>query len=464
MLLTRRNLRERKAFDMSLLIFSQLIGRPIVDAHQEKVALLKDIMVRINPARGTSEEQYPPLAGLLAHTAGRDVWIPASQVATITEQQIQLASSTISLERFVRRDGEILLGQDVLDKQLVDVEGRRVVRVNDLALSPVSGEQEVRLVAVDISLRALSRRVLFSFRHRKHLYRGERLLDWSQVQYFGSLAPAVQLSVSHDRLGTFHPADLARVLDGLSHQQRDEVVRSLSDDTVADTLEELSPNEAADILEEIEDERAAGILEAMRPDAAADVVAELEEAQAETLFTLMKTAASEDVRELLAYPKDSAGGLMTNDFLLLSASLEAAEALRSIRALEEQPEFVDYLYVADPVTERLIGVASLRDVVFCSDRTVPLDRLMEQDLVSVHPTTPAREAAALLTAYGLRAIPVVDEDGGMLGIITFDDALEVLLPDALRERVGHIFSYRRGRPLHQRLEALKPINTTHGEA
>lgn len=440
---------------MPLLIFSQLVGRPIVDTHQEKVATLKDVIVRINPELGTSEETYPQLSGLLVHAAGRDVWLPASQVATFTEKQIQLTSARLSLERFVRRDGEIILGHDVLDKQLVDVEGRRVVRVNDLALGRVPNEQDLRLVAVDISLRALTRRVFFSLSGSKHPRRGERLLDWAQVQYFGSLAPAVKLHVSHERLGTFHPADLARVLDELSHPQRDEVVRSLSDETVADTLEELDPDEAADILEEIEDERAADILEAMSPDAAADVMAEMESEDAETLLALMDTEESEDVRELLAYPKESAGGLMTNEFLLLSASLEAAEALRTIRTIEEPPEFVDYLYVAEPGTERLIGVASLRDVVFATDRLATLESLMEQDLISVHPTTPAKEAAALLTTYSLRALPVVNDDGEMLGIITYDDALDILLPDDLRERVGKLFSYRRVRLHHQRLDDIR---------
>jgi magnesium transporter len=162
-------------------------------------------------------------------------------------------------------------------------------------------------------------------------------------------------------------------------------------------------------------------------------------------LNLMAHEESEDVRELLAYPKHSAGGIMTNEFLLLPASLEAAEALRTIRAMKEQPEFVDYLYIAEPGSERVIGVTSLRDVVFSPDRTMPLDRLMEQDPVSVHPLTSAKEAAALLSTYGLRAIPVIDEQERMLGIITFDDALDVLLPDDLRERIGHLFLYRRRR-------------------
>ena len=429
---------------MALFIFSQLVGRPIKDPDGEKVAILKDVIVNIDPQEGKSEEMYPPLAGLLVHTAGRDVWIPTAQVAAFEERSIRLASAQMNLQRFVRRDGEILLGKDVLDKQLVDIEGRRVVRVNDLALGQVPGELELRLLAVDISLRALSRRILFSLTG-EHPRRKEKLLDWANVEYFASNAPAVKLHVSHERLGDLHPADLARILDELSHQQRDEVVRTLDDETVADTLEELSSDEAADILEEIEEERASDILEEMNPDAAADVIADLDQEKADKLLSLMDYEESEDVRELLGYSKDSAGGMMTNDFVFLPASLEAAEALRQIRAMEEQPEFVDYLYVSDPGTERMVGVASLRDVVFCPDRTTPLDRLMERDLVSVSPTTPAKEAAALLTAYGLRAVPVLDEEGVMLGIITFDDALDVLLPDELRERVGHIFVYHRNR-------------------
>jgi len=437
---------------MELFIFSQLVGISLVDNHREKVAALKDVVVRVNPQAGTSEETYPPLAGLLAHTAGRDVWIPVGQVAAFEDHAIQLASVYVNLERFVRRDGEILLGQDVLDKQLVDVEGRRVVRVNDLALGRVPGEQDLRLVAVDISFRALTRRVLFSL-SGKHPSLRERLLDWANVQYFASNAPAVQLHVSHERLSQFHPADLARIFDELSHQQRDEVVRGLDDAIVADTLEELSPNEAADILEEIEEERASDILEEMRPDVAADVVADMEEDKAEALLALMESDESEDVRELLAYPKDSAGGMMTNEFLLLPASLEVAEALRNIRMMEEQPEFVDYLYVAEPGTERVMGVVSLRDVVFCPDRATQLAQLMEEDVISVHSSTPAREAAALLTTYGLRALPVVDEEGKILGIITFDDALDVLLPDDLRERIGHLFVFHHGHRVTGKLTA-----------
>src|SRR5215472_1440147 len=360
---------------MQLFIFSQLVRRPLLDTRQEKVATLRDVIVRVNPLAGTTEETYPRLSALLAHTAGRDIWIPASQVASFEERAIRLASSDLNLQRFARRDGEILLGQDVLDKQLVDVEGRRVVRVNDLALGRVPGEQELRLLAVDISFRALSRRLFFSLSGKNPRAR-EHLLDWAHVQYFGSLAPAVRLHISHDRLGKLHPADLARILEDLSHQQRDEVVRSLDDEVVADTLEYLSSNEAADILEEVPEGRASDILEEMHPDMAADIVGDLDAEKAEQLLQLMEPEESEDVRDLLAYPKESAGGMMTNEFVMLPSYLPVADALKLIRAMEDPPEFVDYLYVAEVGTQRVRGVVTLYDVVFCPDRTTRLEQLM----------------------------------------------------------------------------------------
>lgn len=437
---------------MTLLMFSQLTGTPVLDTNHERVAVLKDIVVRIQPELGKSEETYPSLAGLVAHTAGRDFWLPANQIAAAEDRYFSLSSTHMNLERYVRRDGEILLGQDVLDKQLVDIQGRRVVRVNDLALGQVPGEQSLRLLAVDISFRALYRRIL-PLRNGTRLREKEKMLDWADVQYFASNAPTVQLHVSHDRLAQLHPADLARLLDDLSHQQRDELFGALTNETAADVFEVMTPDDAADILEEIEEGRASDILEEMQPDAAADVVADMDDEKAESLLSLMEREESDDVRELLAYPRDTAGGLMTNDFVFLPAHLGASEALQLIREREWKPEFADYLYVCEPNTERLLGIVSLRDAVFCPDRLTPLDQLMERDIVSVHPTTPAREAAALLTEYGLRALPVVDECGNLVGIITFDDALDILLPDDLRERVANIFTYRRGRSARGLLQA-----------
>jgi CBS domain-containing protein len=435
---------------MALLYYSTLASKPVLDRHGEKVAILKDLIVRVNPVAGKSEEKYPPLAGLLAQTNHRNFWIPASQVESFDEKGIKLYSALLSLERFERRNGEILLGKDVLDKQLVDVEGRRVIRVNDLALAlgQLPHEQILWLVGVDISFQGILRRILPGAKtpRPRAIARSQDLLDWADVQYFASSAPAVKLSVSHERLAKLHPADIARLMDELSYVQSAEIVNSLDDETAADTLEEMDPDDAADILEGLNEERAADILEEMQPDDAADVIADLDETKAQTLLELMEEDESEEVRELLAYQEDSAGGLMTNNFLMLPQNFGAAEALQHIRALEEQPEFVDYIYLVEPDTEILRGVAALRDVVFCQPRSTPLSDLMIRDFVSVQTDSSAEEAAALLADYGFRALPVLNNRGEIQGIITFDDALDLILPADLRRRVPKIFRYHGNNP------------------
>lgn len=436
---------------MSLFYYSSLASKPILDRHGEKVAVLKDLIVRINPEAGKSEEKYPPLAGLLAQTNHRNFWIPAGQVETFDEKGIKLYSATLSLERFERRNGEILLGRDLLDKQLVDVQGRRVIRVNDLALGvrQLPTEQVLWLVGVDISFQAILRRLLPSGGRAvvvRAVNRNLDLLDWGDVQYFASSAPAVQLSVSHERIGKLHPADIARLLDELSYVQSAEIMAALDDETAADTLEEMDPDDAADILEGLNEERAADILEEMQPDDAADVIAEVDAAKAEVLLDLMEDEESEELRELLAYEEDSAGGLMTNNFLMLPQNLGAAEALQRIRALEEQPEFVDYIYVVEPGTETLRGVAALRDVVFTQPRSAQLADLMYRDFVSVQTDASAEEAAAVLAEYGFRALPVLNNRGEIQGIITFDDALDLILPEDLRRRIPKIFRYHGNQP------------------
>ncbi len=431
---------------MTLVFFSQLVGKPVLDKNNEKVAILKDLIVRINTQVGKSEEKYPPVAGLLAQASGRTFWIPVSQVKSFSEKALTLYSAQLSLERFERRDGEILLGKDVLDKQLVDVEGRRVIRVNDMALGLVPQGEGPRLVAVDISFQAILRRLLpgGGTNATRQISRGEELLDWADVQYFASSAPAVRLNVSHERLAKLHPVDIARLLDELTYVQRSEIVNALDDEVAADTLEEMESDDAADILEGLNEDRAADILEEMQPDDAADLLGDLDEAKANTLLSLMESEESSEIRELMAYDEDTAGGIMTNDFLILPLNLTAAQALQAIRALEEQPEFVDYIYVVEPGTEKLVGVAALRDVVFCRLRNTPLSDLIVRNFVGVEAQTPAKQAAAILANYGYRALPVLQGEREVQGIITFDDAMDILLPEDLRKRVPLIFKYHRG--------------------
>ena len=423
-----------------LLFLSRMLGRQIQDKHGEKIATLKDLIVRINPDEGKSEEKYPPLAGLVARANARSFFIPYAQVEQFDEEGIKLYSARVSLERFTRRNGEILLTRDVLDRQLVDVEGRRVIRVNDLTLSRANSEAIFRLVGVDISFQAIVRRIGPYSRAapQRQIGRHDNLIDWADVEYFASEAPTVRLSVSHDRLAKLHPVDIARLMDELSYVQGTEIVNALDDETAADTLEELEPEDAADIIEGLDENRAADILEEMEPDDAADLIAEIEDKdKADTLLSLMESEEQEDVRELLSYDEDSAGGIMTTEYVTLPENLSLREGLRALRALEYKPDLLYYIYVVEPETERLVGATSLRDLVLEEPRQKLISEMMERDFISVLTDSPSMDAATLMTEYNLMALPVLDNDGNIRGVITADDALEIAFPN-LHDQVHRI--------------------------
>lgn len=447
--------------NVTIVLLSGIVGRPILNKVGENVGRLKDLIVRINEAEGKSAETYPPLAGLVARVQRKEVFVPWSQVAELSDKGIRLSSSWISIESFTRRNGEILLVKDVLDKQLADVEGRRIIRVNDLGLALVGGVHS--LVAVDISFQALLRRLgvpvnlTFSVPRRiptltelqqmpSREPRGlhvaaerETLLDWADVEYFASHAPMVRLKISHDKIAKLHPVEIARLVDELSYVQGAEIVAALDDEIAADTLEEMTAERQADIIEGLDEERAADILEEMEPDAAADVLADLDEEKAESLLEKMDDEEAEDVKELLGYEEDTAGGLMTNDFVTIPADLTVGQAFEYLRDLDEQPSMMYYLYVVERDTGKLMGIVTLRDLIM-GRAGQPLVDLMNPEVLSVIPDDPADDAARLIAEYNLLALPVINTDDQIIGIISVDDAMHLVLPDEWQRRLPRVFS------------------------
>lgn len=418
-----------------MLYLSQLINAPIRDRDGERIATVRDLIVRIG-------EGYPPVTGIVARQGRRDFFIRIGGVASIDADGVTLSSAKLNIGRFERRDGEILLNRDVLDRQIIDVNGKRVVRVNDLQIAPIEGSY--RLIGADVGARALLARLGFG-KKRDRATLGD-LVDWADIEYLAANAPSVRLKVSHDRLAKLHPAEIANIIEDLSYHEGSEIVSALDDETAADTLEELDDERQADILEQMDSERAADILEEMAPDDAADILADLPQEKQDELLALMEPDESDDVRELLEYRDDTAGGMMTTDYIAVPVEMTAEDALAHLRAMDEQPDMVYYFYVVergesppadDPdgdIPEYLQGVVTLRQLVTAPSYT-PLTALMERDVVTAKPTDRADDAAHVLIEYGLYALPVVGEDGEILGIIMVDDAMERLLPDSWRQRL-----------------------------
>ncbi|MCM3871599.1 MAG: CBS domain-containing protein [Pyrinomonadaceae bacterium] len=393
------------------------------------MATVKDVIVRLG------EEDHPPLIGLVARYRRRDFFVSRWRVTEFNEHGVRLNSDILDLRPFVRRDGEVLLARNVLDKQLIDVDGKRVVRVNDVQIIDAAGEW--RVTGADVSLQGLWRRLAPAglIGTRKPV----EVIDWSNVGYVATGEATVRLKSSSDKLARLHPVEIARLAEALSYHHGSEVVESLDDETAAETLEEMPAERQARILGDMDEERAADILEWMSPDEAADVLGDLPEDKAEELLGLMDHEEQAEVAELLPYEDDTAGGLMTTEFVTLPRELTVGEALARLREMAETPNMIYYLYVVEGEGSwQLAGVIALRSLIL-ADPAVPLDEVMRSKFQRAHPDERAKEVAQRIAEYNLLALPVVDESGDILGIITVDDAMEILLPKDWRQRLPRLF-------------------------
>ena len=412
-----------------MLYLSQVLGRPIRDLEGERVATVKDVLVRLGA------DDHPPVTGLVARYRRRDFFLSRWRVAELNESGVRLNSDILDLRPFVRREGEVLLARDVLDKQLIDVDGKRVVRVNDVQI--IETGKDWRVTGADVSLQGLWRRLAPSG------FVGTRttveVLDWADVGYLATDAATVQLKSSSDKLARLHPVEIARLAEALSYHHGSEVVESLDDETAAETLEEMPAEHQARILSDMDEERAADILEWMSPDEAADVLGDLPEEKAEELLGLMESPEQADVVELLPYEDDTAGGLMTTEFVTLPRELTVGEALARLREMAETPNMIYYLYVVEKEDSwRLCGVIALRSLIL-ADPAMPLEEVMRTKFQRASADEPAIEVAQRIAEYNLLALPVVDESEEILGIITVDDAMEILLPKDWRQRLPRLF-------------------------
>ena len=417
-----------------MLYLSQAIGRPVLDRNGESIGRVADLIVAVG-------DRYPPVTGLVVETDRRRIFLPWSSVGHLDVGGARLTTLTVDLEKFRQRPNEILLKADLMDKQIVDIDGRKVVRVNDLRLDEIEGR--LHLVAVDVGAAGLLRRLGMEGPYRtlaRNLKLGipERYIDWEDVDPVETSIASIKLRVPHAGLAELHPADLATIIDQLAPRDRAGVLAALDDEAAADVFEEMEPETQVEILEGLDPARAADILEEMSPDDAADLVADLDQETRDEILAHMEQAEVEEVQELLGYPEDSAGGIMTTEFIALEERLTAAEAINRLRELEPDAETIYYVYVTDG-DDRLVGVLSLRDLIVAQPDAVIRD-VMIREPVAVGALADQDEVAEVVAHYNLLAVPVVDADGRMAGIVTVDDALDTVIPTAWKKRLPRVFS------------------------
>ena len=482
---------------------TELLDKPVRDPNGEEVARLQDIVVRVSPPEETGEtptvDLYPPVIGLVAHLKGprgvsRDVFIPWERIRSLDARGATLNSPAINLQRFTKRPGEIVLRGGLFDRQVVDVEGRRVVRINDLDLAERAGLW--RLMAVDISASALARRLggptLESLGKRVANRLGWEagakapLIDWAMVVPVAEAGAgeegALRLRVPRDRLAVLHPSDLAQLIEQLTPQQSADLLAGIDDERAADALEELEDERQAQILRAMDPERAADVLEEMEPDEATDALQGVSSEEMADLLGRMDREEAADVQELLGYHEDRAGGIMTTEYVSVPEWATVNEVVATLRernkaaAAEQEdplPEALPEVYVIAedrppqrPTARRtvaklrsgafraplagadrrvsleaegkLLGIVELRSLLL-ADLEARITEIMRPATYITHPFENERDVARIIADEDLLALPVVDDEGKMLGIVTVDDAIDVILPTAWKKRIPRRF-------------------------
>ncbi|MFL5692271.1 MAG: magnesium transporter [Ktedonobacteraceae bacterium] len=430
-----------------MIFLSTLLRQSVYDIEGRRLGGLRDISVALH-------ETFPVVTALIVHSPlgnshHNDLIIPWSQVDNLEDPQLHLVVKQSQIDTYTPQADELLLGRDILDKQIVDTQGFRVVKVNDLKLAQI--KQTARLIGVDISLSGLLRRLgiltpLELLGRVLPVKLAERTITWNYVEPIqvvkagatgqlmpalagaavgtGGIVPKVQLNVSHTKLADLHPADIADILEQLDVEDAGAMLDRLDMETAADAFNEVEPSHQYEILSGLDPERASDLLERLAPDDAADILADIPPAEAERILNLMPAEESRPIRDLLRYAPETAGGIMTNEVLSLAQDLTVEEALVYLRQHSAHLEMIYNLYIVDS-EKHLAGVVSLRELVVAEPATHLRD-LMDRDVISVTTDTDQEEVARIIAKYDLLGVPVVDSDHHLVGLITVDDVIDVL--------------------------------------
>jgi Mg/Co/Ni transporter MgtE (contains CBS domain) len=413
---------------------SEILGHTITDIDGHYIGKLEDLI-----ARELADAVHPVVDALVIKDKNKTIIIPYMLVMALFAPSIPLKCRTDEITSYHPTENDIFLSRDVLDKQIIDTDGARVVRVNDLELVRVNGTLYVG--NVDIGMMGILRRLgIADVTHRisslLHLPDSQTFISWDDVELLRH-DPFMRLRVPVESISELHPADVAEIISDMNKLESGQLLEALNMEQLADTLEEVETEFQANLVENMSDEKVADLLEEMEPDEAADLLAELPEHRSRGLLALMNKEDSDDVRKLLTYPEDSAGGIMTTEYACVPPNVTAEAAINFLRQNASDAETLFYVYVTD-MQDHLMGVFSLKQLIF-AEPTAHVEEFMEDRVKSVNLTDEQNEIAQVITKYDLLAIPVVDDQNVMQGIVTADDALDKIIPTAWKKRLPRFY-------------------------
>jgi magnesium transporter len=408
---------------MSVVALSELLGASVRDATGAVRGRVREIAV--------APQDHPTrIAFLIVRTASGERMLPPD-VITSAGATVRAATEAAHWESFSPSDGLLLLKRDLLDQQIIDIHGRKVVRVNDVELesTPVNSHLLISVVAVDVgargAVRRLSKGLVPSFTLRALLERiPPRVIPWQFVDLLETdPARRVKLKIAYKGLAQLHPADIADIVEDLAPAERESVFETIDEEVAAEALEEIEPDIQVSIVESLDKDRAADIVEEMDPDAAADLLGELTEKQSDEILQEMEPDERQEVTQLLEFSEHTAAGRMTTEFIAVPETAVVDDAIEALKAFEGSAEAVATIYLTG-AGQKLVGAVPLVRIA-TSSPAIQLSELSDAYRACA-PDTPQDEVAALFDKYNLITLAVVDEHGRIAGIITADDVIAML--------------------------------------
>jgi CBS domain-containing protein len=409
---------------------SCLLGTAVSGPGEVETGRLVDVIARL--AGANSAGWHPAVSGLVVDVDGRQRFAHAHQLLSLTYGQAVLSVEPADLGPFERRPGEILLERDLRSRHLIHLEGARLVRANEIELARVGATWEV--IGVDVSSRPLLRRALPRTLRRR--VKAGRVVDWGEIEPFVAHVPSARLQIPFRKLRRLHPAKLADLVEAASHDEGEEIIRAVGADREleADVFEELDTEHQLEFLRARSDEEAARLLSAMAPDDAVDLLTEMDQERRLPILALVQPATQSKLRTLLSYHPETAGGLMNPDFIAVPASATVGQALEAVKSSTAPPEAAGVVFVMGEEGP-LEGTALLVDLLRANP-SASVGVATRRDPASLPPDADIHEVVRTMTDFNLAVAPVLSEDGRMLGQITVDDVLELLLPTGWRRQYG----------------------------
>ncbi|HZS99350.1 MAG TPA: CBS domain-containing protein [Terriglobales bacterium] len=409
---------------MTALALTELLGAPVRDAAGLACGRVREVAL-------APQEDRIRISVLIVKTKSGDRVLPLQAVASINGG-VRASTNSADWGAVNGTEGLFLLERDLLDQQVIDVHGRKVVRVNDVDLQQESmGARAVlKVSSVDVGARGAVRRLLKGVvpLGALHLLLSQippRSIPWDFVDLIETdPARRVKLKISHDRLAKLHPADIADIVEDLAPDEREAVFETLDEQVAAGALEEVEPKVQKAILESLDSDRAAEIVEEMQPDAAADLLGDLPEEKTERILEEMGAEEAEEVSGLLEFKHDSAAGRMTTELIALPVNASAHDAVEALRHYEGGVETVSTIFLVDS-RQTLSGMVPLSKLVLAAP-TTPLLSLTQEPLISCHENASDQEVTELFDKYNLLTLPVVDDQKKLTGVITSDDVISLL--------------------------------------